>query len=243
MTKPRFVLALIAGLTLAGAAPAEMVRGVVSRVDLDKKELQLEGRGRGLRGAELTFILSDKTSVLFGDQAGVLSDLEPGRRVRIDFEATGAGNSAQVIHVLNGRKPAAADVPDVPPVPPVPAVPTDGDALTGVLRRVGYSDREVVLIGPGAKGADAETTVSVPEAARIVKDGKDATLDDLKEGDGAAIQVEKKDGRLSALSIQVGPGVAPAPESRRAKAISKVRKALQMVDQVLQGIEDRDRQP
>jgi hypothetical protein len=240
MTKPRFVLALIAGLTLAAAAPAELVRGVVSRVDLDKKELQLEGRGRGVRGAELTFILSDKTSVLFGDQAGALSDLEPGRRVRIDFEATGAGNSALVIHVLNGRKPAAADVPDVPPVP---AVPTDGDALTGVLRRVGYSDREVVLVGPGAKGADAETTVSVPEAARIVKDGKDATLDDLKEGDGAAIQVEKKDGRLSALSIQVGPGVAPAPESRRAKVISKVRKALQMVDQVLQGIEDRDRQP
>jgi 3-dehydroquinate synthase class II len=240
MTTPRFAFALIAGLTLAAAAPAETVRGVVSRVDLDKNELQLEGRGRGLRGVVLTFALSDKTAVMFGDQAGVLSDLETGRRVRIEYQTTDAGNVAQVVHVLNGRRPAAAAIPDVPPVP---AVPTDADALTGVLRRVGYSDREVVLVGPGANGAATETTVAVPENARIVKDGKDATLDDLKEGDDAAIEADKKDGRLSALSIQVGPGVAPAPENRRAKVIPRIRKALQMVDQLLKGMEDRNSAP
>jgi cold shock CspA family protein len=240
MTKPRFAFALIAGLMLTAAAPAEVVRGVVSRVDLDKKELQLEGRGRGVRGAVVTFILSDKTSVLFVDQAGGLPDLEPGRRVRIEYETTDAGKVARAIHVLNGRRPAAADVPDVPPVPPVLA---DGDALTGVLRRVGYSDREVVLISPGAKGADAETTVAVPETAKIVKDGKEATLDDLKEGDAAAVQVEQKNGRPSALSIQVGPGVATVPEKRGAKVIPKIRKALQIVDQLLKGMEDRDREP
>ena len=240
MTTPRFTIALMAGLTLAAAAPAEVMRGVVTRVDLDKKELQLEGRGRGVRGAVATFALSDKTSVLFGDQAGALSDLETGRRVRIEFEATGAGAVAQVIHVLNGRRPAAVAIPEVPPVP---AVPMDGDALTGVLRRIGYSDREVVLVGPGPKGAETETTVAVPAAAKIVKDGKDATLDDLKEGDGAAVQVEAKDGRPSALSIQVGPGVAPVPEKRGAKMLPKIRKALQMVDQLLKGMEDRDREP
>jgi cold shock CspA family protein len=240
MTKPRFAFALIAGLMLTAAAPAEVMRGVVSRVDLDKKELQLEGRGRGVRGAVVTFILSDKTSVLFGDQAGGLPDLEPGRRVRIECETTDAGRVAQAIHVLNGRRPTATVVPDMPPVPPVPA---DGDALTGVLRRVGYSDREVVLISPGAKGADAETTVAVPETAKIVKDGKEATLDDLKEGDAAAVQVEQKNGRPSALSIQVGPGVATIPEKRGAKVIPKIRKALQIVDQLLKGMEDRDREP
>jgi len=240
MTTTRFTFALIAGLTLTAAAPAETIRGVVSRVDLDKKELQLEGRGRGARGAGVLFALSDKTSVLFGDQVGALSDLETGRRVRIEYETTNAGAVAQVIHVLNGARPAASAIPDVPPVP---AVPTDGDALTGVLRRVGYSDREVVLVSPGAKGADAETTVAVPKSARIVKDGKEATLDDLKEGDGAAIQVEQKDGRPSALSIQVGPGIATVPEKRGAKVIPRIRKALQMVDQLLKGVEDRDREP
>jgi hypothetical protein len=240
MTTPRFALALIAGLTVATAAPAEVMRGVVTRVDLDKKELQVDGRGRGARSVKIPFALSDKTTVLFGDQTGALSDLEIGRRVRVEFEPVEGGNVAQVIHVLSGPRPAAVVVPDVPPVP---AVPTDGDALTGVLRRVGYSDREVVLVSPGAKGADTETTVAVPGAAQIVKDGKGATLDDLKEGDGAAIQVEKKDGRLSALSIQVGPGVAPAPERRGAKVIPKIRKALQMVDQLLKGMEDRNREP
>ena len=106
----------------------------------------------------------------------------------------------------------------------------EGDALTGVLRRVGYSDREVVLVGPGEKGAETETTVEVPASAHITKDGKDATLDDLNEGENAAVQVEQKDGRLSALSIQVGPGVAPPPGKRGAKIIPKVRKVLHIVD-------------
>ncbi len=240
MTTPRFALALFAFLALAAAAPAETARGIVSRVDLDKNELQLEGRGRGIRGTLLKFTLSEKTSVLFGDQAAALPDLAPGRRVRIEFEAGNAGNVALVIRILNGPRPAATGVPDVPPVPPVP---TDDDALTGVLRRVAYSDREVVLVGPGPKGADVEATIAVPEAARITKDGKETTLDDLKEGESAAIQVEKKDGRLSALSIQVGAGVAPVPENHRAKVISKVRKVLQLADQILKGLEDRNREP
>jgi len=239
MTTPRLAIALTACLTLVAPASAEVMRGVVAHVDSDKNELQLEGRGRGLRGAVTRFTLTDKTAVLFGDQAGALSDLETGRRVRIEFEVTTAGAVARVIHVLNGR-PAEAAIPEVPPVP---AVPMEGDALMGTLRRVGYSDREVVLVGPGPKGAETETTVAVPEAARILKDGKEATLDDLKEGDGAAVQVEEKNGRPSALSIQIGPGVATVPEKRGAKVIPKIRKALQMVDQLLKGLDDRDREP
>ena len=163
-----------------------------------------------------------------------MSDLKTGRRVRDRIPTNGHWQRRQVVHVLNGRRPAAAAIPDVPPVP------TDGDALTGILRRVGYSDREVVLVGPGPNGAGTETTVAVPENARIMKDGKEATLDDLKEGDAASIEADKKDGRLSALSIQVDSGVAPTPETRRAKVIPRIRKELQMVDQLLKGIEDRD---
>ena len=156
MTTQRYALALMAGLTLAAAAPADVMRGVITHVDLDKKQLDLEGRGRGARNVRVTFALSDKTQVLFADQAGALADLEAGRRVRIEFD--GKDYAAEIIRVI-GRRPAEASVPDVPPVPPVP---TDGDGLTGLLRRVGYSDREVVLVGPGANGAETETTVEAP---------------------------------------------------------------------------------
>ena len=199
MTAPRFVLALLAGLAFAVAAPAATVRGIVTRVDPDKKVIELEGRGRGVRGATLTFALSADAQVMFGDQAGKLSDLEVGRRVRVEYEADGDRQVAQVIHVLGGPRPAAATVA----VPPA-----NGDAVSGVLRHVGYSDREVIVVGLGAKGPDTETAVAVPESAKVVKDGKEATLDDLKEGDAATVQVEKKDGRASALSIQVGAGAA-----------------------------------
>ena len=234
MTTHHYVLALTAGLTLAAAAPAAEVRGVVSRVDMDKKELVLEGRGLGVRGAVLVFSLPDQTPVMFGDQAGTLSDLEVGRRVRVQYDVDDGRQVVRAIHVLGGPKPAAAPSP-------VTALPTTGDALTGVLRHVGYSDREVTVIGPGPKGAATETTVAVPESARIVKDGKEATLDDLKEGDTATVQVEKKDGPPTAASIQVGAG-GPGAKAAKPKAdvIPKLRLLLKIADQLLQGMENKN---
>ena len=61
---------------------------------------------------------------------------------------------------------AAASAAELRVVAASPAanVPANADAVTGVLRRVAYSDREVVVIGPGPKGTETETTVAVPEA-------------------------------------------------------------------------------
>ncbi len=163
-----------------------------------------------------------------------LSDLEAGRRVRVQYEIDNGKQVAQTIHVLGGSKPAGTAAP-------VPAVPANGDALTGVLRHVGYSDREVTVIGPGPKGAAMETTVAVPESARIMKDGKEATLDDLKEGDSATVQVEKKDGRPAAASIVVGPGgTAASAEKPKSDAIPKLRRLLKIADMLLQGMENKN---
>ena len=141
---------------------------------------------------------------------------------------------ARTIHVLGGPKPAAAPAP-------IAAPPATGDALTGVLRHVGYSDREVTVIGPGPKGAATETTVAVPESARIVKDGKEATLNDLKEGDTATVQVENKDGRPAAASILVGPGGAAGQAAKpKADVVPKLRLLLKIADQVLQGMENKN---
>ena len=122
---------------------------------------------------------------------------------------------------------------------PAPIGPTNADAVTGVLRRVAYSDRELVVVGPGLNGQETETTVAVPETARIVKNGKDATLDDLIEGDAASVQIEQKDGRPSAVAIQVGAGAVP--EKRMTKAIPRIRRLLKVADQILQGIENREK--
>lgn len=234
MTMHPYVLALTAGLTLAAAAPAAEVRGVVSRVDMDKKELVLEGRGLGVRGAVLVFTLPDQTPVLFGDQPVVLSDLEVGRRVRVQYDVDDGRQIARTIHVLGGPKPAGTPAP-------IAAPPATGDALTGVLRHVGYSDREVTVIGPSPKGAATETTVAVPESARIVKDGKEATLNDLKEGDTATVRVENKDGRPAAASILVGPGGAAGQAAKpKADVVPKLRLLLKIADQMLQGMENKN---
>ena len=79
MTTHRLALALIAGLTLAASAPADVIRGVITRVDLDKKNLIVEGRGKGVRRVSVSLGLTDKTEVLFGDQTAALSDLEKGQ--------------------------------------------------------------------------------------------------------------------------------------------------------------------
>ena len=57
------------------------------------------------------------------------------------------------------------------------------------------------------------------------------------------MQVEKRNGRLTALQIQVGPvGVAVAPLQQQQEAIPKLRRVLQMLDKVLEQME-KNREP
>ncbi|HVS39151.1 MAG TPA: hypothetical protein VMS17_26570 [Gemmataceae bacterium] len=225
MTTHRIALALTAVLTIAAAAPAEEVRGVVTHIDPDKKELVLEQRGLGARGTVLIFTLPDQTPVLFGDQPGAVSDLETGRRVRVQYDLVDERLIVRTIHVLGGPKPVVK-TPEAPPI-----ISANGDALTGVLRHIGYNDREVTIVGPGPKGANTETTAAVPPSARIVKNGQEATLDDLQEGDSATVEIEKKDGRMVAASIQVGAG---AMTKAKSPLIPRLRLLLKIADQVLQ---------
>ena len=114
---------------------------------LDKKQLVLEGRGLGLRGTVLVFALAPDVQVMCGDQPAAPVDVAVGRRVRVEFEANGDRQIALTIQGLGG--PCLVVAP-----PAMPAWPPNGDALSGVLRHVGYSDREVVLVGPGEGAGD-----------------------------------------------------------------------------------------
>lgn len=215
MIANRFLLGLAAGLTCTLTAAAADVRGRITRVDLAKKELVVEGLGR-FRGETLTLTLDAKTRVQFGAAAATAEDLVSGRRARITYDETGGRMVARVIRVRGPR--------------PERAAPAAG-AVSGKLLRVALTDREVVVMAKGPKG-ETETTVAVPEKVRISRGGKALTLDDLKEGEVVTVRTEKRGGRLTAVSIQVGAGAATM--SDRAQRIQQVRRVFKLIDAVLE---------
>jgi hypothetical protein len=229
-----FVLALSALATLARSASADEARGLIARVDLGQKRLVLEGRGRA-RGQELTLTLDARTQVLFRNEAGTLADLAgaaAGRRARVLFEDRDGRPVARVIRVLGPR-------PETPATP-APAAPGDAGTITGTLRRVAVTGREIVVVGPGPKGPEAETAVAVPEGTPIARGGKAVALEDLREGEAVTVRTEKRDGRLTARSVEAG-AVASAAQ-KRSDLIPRLRLALQLADQILRQME-RSRPP
>ena len=132
-------------------------------------------------------------------------------------------------------------------MPPAPLKGEPG-AITGVLRRVAITDREIVVVNAGAKGGpEIETTILVPDATKILRDQKSIRFQDLKEGDQVAVNAEKKGRKLLARSIQVGPvtGAMAPPQPNAApnanERIQRIREILKIVDGILQRMDERDR--
>ena len=132
-------------------------------------------------------------------------------------------------------------------MPPAPLKGEPG-AITGLLRRVAITDREIVVVNAGAKGGpEIETTILVPDATKILRDQKSIRFQDLKEGEQVAVNAEKKGRKLLARSIQVGPvaGAMAPPQPNAApnanERIQRVREILKMVDGILQRLDERDR--
>jgi hypothetical protein len=223
--RPRsFAVALVTPLLLAAAAVGAEVRGIISKVDLDRHEIVLEARGRGARGLTFTFTVDRDTKVLFGDEPGQLADLSVGKRVRVSFQHQGKDDVALRIQA-HGSPPAR-------PATPAPAAPAD--AITGTLRRVAYTEREIVVVGPGPKGPDTETTFAVPDSVRVLRGDRAIKFEDLKEGEQAAVTAEKRDGKLSATAIYTGGAMPPAKGATKDDRAQKVMRIVGQVLQILQ---------
>jgi hypothetical protein len=218
---------LIAGLTpllLATAALAAEIRGIITKVDPDKHEVVLEGRGRGARGVTFTLSVDKDTRILFGQEKGDLVDLEPGKRVHVSFERQGNQNVALLIQAHGS-----------PPPRTTAARPTvSGDAITGTLLRVALTEREIVVVGPGPKGPETETTFAVADRTQVTRGEQTIRFDDLKEGEQVAVTAEKRDSKLTAAAIHAGGGKAPAVQGGKEARLQKV---MQIVGQVLQQLE------
>ena len=100
MQLKRFLLVLAASLALSGAASAVEVRGVIAKIDADKKELILDGKGKDRRKT-FTFPLTDDTRIMLGSKAGTAADLTAGKRVRVDYEERDGKRTNVVIHALS----------------------------------------------------------------------------------------------------------------------------------------------
>lgn len=237
MTALRYSLGLLTGLVVLTAASADEARGRIVQIDPDKKELRLETRAP-VRGV-LDLKIDAKTSILIGGQPATLDDLAPGRRIRVVFQPRGGKPVAQVIRSLG------LNLLQPPPAARPPAIaPKAGEGVIGTLQRVAVTDREIVLLGPGSDGPQTETTIAVPEKTEIMRDGKKIAFDELKEGATATVKTEMREGKLTAVSIQVGQAAAaPSAAPPRRNLIPRLRQALKMADELLREMEEQRTPP
>src|SRR5581483_3839551 len=180
MSIKHLLTSLLALLLVSVTASAAEVRGVVTRLDPEKKELILEGRGAGARGLVLDFMLGPDVRVEFGigRQPGQLADLAPGRSVRVTFDLQNGRRVVQVIHVVGARPAGGVAAPSSP----APA-PGGANTIAGFLRRVALTEREIVVILPAQAGMELETTLAVPEDVKCTRDQKPIPFEGLKEGE------------------------------------------------------------
>jgi 3-dehydroquinate synthase class II len=197
----------------------------------------------------LTFMLDKDTQIQLGHDAGNVADLKPGDRVRVFYENRDSRRVAVSVSTRGlGKLPLENLGKLLQQEPPLnapanaPAVPMDPGAATGTLQRVALSDREIVVVGPGPGGQEAETTFAVPESTAIVKDGKPLKLEDLKEGERVTVKGEKQHGKVTAQAIQVGAGPI-AQESAKNPRVEKLRRLLQMADYFLQQMSEQNAGP
>jgi hypothetical protein len=247
-------LALAILLLVAAAAPAAEIRGIISRIDPARKDLVLDARGIGVRGTVLTFTLADSVSISDGTNALKATELAPGQHIRIVYEVRDGKNVITSIRtdrvIGNVLKALPALVPGGP-APGAPALPADhnmlpmpaklpADSVTGTLRRVAFTEREIIVATPGEGGQEKYTVLSVPENVRVLRDGQPIKFEDLKENDQAIVRIEKRNGQQVAASIELGQqaqatvqSVTPASTSR----ITQLRMLLRVADQFLEQLE------
>ncbi len=200
---------------LAGTAPTEEVRGTLTKIDAEKKELVVDNRGSGKRGTAMTFVIDKDTPVLFGSTPGNVGDLTVGKRVRISYDVKDGKNVVTAVYP-SGLTPAAVARGEDKPG-------------TGTIKTIVLEDKKITVISRIKDGKEMETSYSIPESAKITRSDKKVKLDELKAGERVAVETEKQADKLVVKAIQILP---PDPSD-----IQRVRGALKELDFFLQMLE------
>lgn len=214
-------LGLMIALVLAGTGYAEEMRGVISKVDLEKNELILEGKGKA-RGHAYTFTLNKDTRVLFGSEQFTVADLAVNCKVMITFDERNNINVALIIKVA-GPKPEAK-------------IPPGAEAPAATVKLIALSEREIVVAVPSGQGGESEKTYVVPKDAKITRDDMPIRLEDIKEGDRVVVDAETHDGKDTVRSIRIGgkATIAKKKDMKPEDLMKWVRTFLQMAEQARQ---------
>ena len=218
---------LLACLCL-GSLHAEEFRGIIVKADPATKKLTVEERGKGRRNQVLTFSLDQDTDIRHGKDQAKIDDLVAGKRVRVLFEQRKDERLAVRVTLPAGLASAAQSIAAIDP-----------NAIAGLLRRVAYTDPEVVVIG--LDKAEKETVVLIPEQVRVTRLGKPIAYFEVQEGETAVVKTEKKDRRLYAKEISIGPADASPAPARQDRPVEKVRQILKFLDAALQQLEEKQK--
>jgi hypothetical protein len=217
MCAKQILLSVIGIGLLTSTVSAAEIHGVIAQFDPDKKELLVEGRGKA-RGLTFRLALTDDTRILFGSKVGAVADLLADKRIRVTYDEQAGNRIAVVIHCQYAQ-------------PRTKTAEKTGEGLAGSVKLINRTEREIVIVGTG----NAETTLSLPENVKIDRDGKEITIDEVKEGEGARAEADQQDGRWVARALHLGVTSAPAPaKDDKAARREKVMKILQAVFQELQ---------
>lgn len=222
MTRKQCLIALLLLLGLASASAAEEVRGVVTKIDRDKKVMEIETRGRRARRMPMTFEIGKDAMITVGRQPADLSSVQAGDRVFISFENRDGRNVATRVSTLGLRMALAGANP---------AKTSPDNMIAGTLARVDAKEREIVVMSPDPGGdGHSEVRLKVAESAHVNRDQKAASLEDLKEGDHILVRADQ--GEETALEIQAGKFDLPAelPANRR----ERLKQLFQAADRILQ---------
>lgn len=247
MLRYSFLAAMVCLLTSSTFAPADQVRGVVTKVDPQTGQIVIEARGIGVRGTVLTFTLGKDAPVTFiGNKPADLKDIPVGKNVQISYETQDGKRIALGVRITAlkpGELGAGLGGNLLPSIGGGAAPKMEAAGLTGKLRRVAYTEREIVLaMGSG----DNETYVSLPVAddAKITRDDKAIKFDDLKEDEVAVVTTAMKDNRKVAVAVQTGK-VSAAPVAAAAgdetSTVTRIRQILKIADVILELAEKNEK--
>jgi hypothetical protein len=92
-------------LGTSGAALGDEARGVIKKIDVEKQEVVLQLRGKGVRGLMLTFAVDKDTQLTVGGHPAKLAEMEPGALARLSYETRDGHRVALGISATGNPRP------------------------------------------------------------------------------------------------------------------------------------------
>src|ERR1700694_1460741 len=86
MLGKRYTIASLCFLAVGGMVAADEVKGTITGVNPDTKELVIEVRTKAARGLSMSFNLAADAKVSLSHEAASISDLKTGEKVRVLYE-------------------------------------------------------------------------------------------------------------------------------------------------------------